>query len=132
MTSTPVTDVKAYFMNVTSSGTGNTADRTADFGKVMDSAARKSDDTNQPDVSKTTKTEPARTDQKPENVKDSSKKDLNASNRASDTKDSRKVEDKTGQEDTEAVGNFKEEVDEAGKSGSGSGGGGAACLEGGF
>ena len=35
MTSTPVTDVKAYFMNVTSSGTGNTADRTADFGKVM-------------------------------------------------------------------------------------------------
>ncbi|MDO5572800.1 MAG: flagellar hook-length control protein FliK [bacterium] len=113
MTSTPVTDVKAYFMNVTSSGAGNTADRTADFGKVMDSAARKSDDINRPDVSKTTKTEPAKTDQKPENVKDSSKKDLNASDRASDTKDSRKVEDKPGQEDTEAVGNFKEEVDEA-------------------
>ncbi len=113
MTSTPVTDVKAYFMNVTSSGGSNTADKTADFGKVMDSAAKKSDDSHHTEAAKPTKTEPAKTDQKPENVKDPSKKDLDGSDQAADTKDSQKVEKKPGQEDTEAVGNFKEEADKA-------------------
>lgn len=113
MTSTPVTDVKAYFMNVTSSGNSNTVDKTADFGQVMDSAARKSDNNNHPEAAKPTRTEPAKTDQKPENVKDSSKKDLNKSDQAAGTKDNQKVGKKPGQEDTEAVDNFKEEVDKA-------------------
>lgn len=113
MTSTPVTDVKTYFMNVTNSGAGNTADRTADFGKVMDNAARKTDETNQPDVSKTKKPEREKTSQTPENLKDSSKKDLNASNRVSDAKGSQRVEDKLGPEETEAVDKAVEDIKEA-------------------
>ena len=109
MTSTPVTDVKAYFMNVTSSGAGNTADRTADFGQVMDSAAKKSDDTNHLNVARTEKTEPAK---KTEAVEDSGKKDLNGSEQMK-TDQNRKVETKPEKEDTEAVGNFAEEVNEA-------------------
>lgn len=113
MTSTPVTDVKAYFMNVTSNGQSNTAEKTADFSKMMDSAARKSDDNNHLRVADTQKNGPAKTDQKLDRSAEPGKKDLDASDKASDTQDSRKVEQKPAQDDTETVENFAEEVDEA-------------------
>ncbi len=112
MTSTPVTDVKAYFMNVTSSGSNNAAGKTADFSQVMDSAAKKSGQTNQTDVVKTEKTKP---NQKPEVVEDSGKKDLKQSDQV-ETKDDGKVETKPMKDDAEPIENFKEEVDDAAES----------------
>lgn len=113
MTSTPVTDVKAYFMNVTSSGGSNTADKTADFGQVMNSAARKSDDQNHLDVAKPNKAESAKDDQKPEVVKDADKKDLDQNTQATDSKETDDVKTKPEKDDTKVDDKFGEEVDEA-------------------